>query len=215
MTHQEYQQMKEKEIEVFEQRLKDIIELEIDACDPSAPGALDTLSDNRKLLADPALLRKAAERFHELFWENDEVTQLEHDAADQAMIEVARKAPAVQSGFSIIRNGEAIELTKDEADAFRLKLVREEVDGFISGWLETIGYRLDDEDKAEDARIVKALSKRENKDRLVAAFSSTMLTSLLPVIGDDDMASDMYDEVLDRLFRPIAERIAEEESEDE
>ena len=214
MTHQEYQQMKEKEIEVFEQRLKDIIELEIDACDPSAPGALDTLSDNRKLLADPVLLRKAAERFHELFWENDEVTQLEHDAADQAMIEVARKAPAVQSGFSIIRDGEAIELTKDEADAFHLKLVREEVDGFISGWLETIGYRLDDEDKAEDARIVKALSKRENRDRLVAAFSSTMLTSLLPVIGDDDMASDMYDEVLDRLFRPIAERIAEE-SEDE
>lgn len=214
MTHQEYQQMKEKEIEVFEQRLKDIIELEIDACDPSAPGALDTLSDNRKLLADPALLRKAAERFHELFWENDEVTQLEHDAADQAMIEVARKAPAVQSGFYIIRNGEAIELTKDEADAFRLKLVREEVDGFISGWLETIGYRLDDEDKAEDARIVKALSKRENRDRLVAAFSSTMLTSLLPVIGDDDMACAMYDEVLDRLFRPVAERIAEE-SEDE
>lgn len=214
MTHQEYQQMKEKEIEVFEQRLKDIIELEIDACDPSAPGALDTLSDNRKLLANPLLMRKAAERFHELFWENDEVTQLEHDAADQAMIEVARKAPAVQNGFSIIRNGEAIELTKDEADAFRLKLVREEVDGFISGWLETIGYRLDDEDKAEDARIVKALSKRENRDRLVAAFSSTMLTSLLPVIGDDDMASDMYDEVLDRLFRPIAERIAEE-SEDE
>lgn len=214
MTHQEYQQMKEKEIEVFEQRLKDIIELEIDACDPSAPGALDTLSDNRKLLADPALLRKAAERFHELFWENDEVTQLEHDAADQAMIEVARNAPAVQSGFYIIRNGEAIELTKDEADAFRLKLVREEVDGFISGWLETIGYRLDDEDKAEDARIVKALSKRENRDRLVAAFSSTMLTSLLPVIGDDDMACAMYDEVLDRLFRPVAERIAEE-SEDE
>lgn len=214
MTHQEYQQMKEKEIEVFEQRLKDIIELEIDACDPSAPGALDTLSDNRKLLADPALLRKAAERFHELFWENDEVTQLEHDAADQAMIEVARKAPAVQSGFSIIRNGEAIELTKDEADAFRLKLVREEVDGFISGWLETIGYRLDDEDKAEEARIVKALSKKENRDRLVAAFSSSMLTSLLPVIGDDDMASDMYDEVLDRLFRPVAERIVEE-SEDE
>ena len=61
---------------------------------------------------------------------------------------------------------------------------------------------------------MKALSKRENRDRLVAAFSSTMLTSLLPVIGDDDMASDMYDEVLDRLFRPIAERIAEE-SEDE
>ena len=214
MTHQEYQQMKEKEIEVFEQRLKDIIELEIDACDPSAPGALDTLSDNRKLLADPALLRKAAERFHKLFWENDEVTQLEHDAADQAMIEVARKAPAVQSGFSIIRNGEAIELTKDEADAFRLKLVRKEVDGFISGWLETIGYRLDDEDKAEEARIVKALSKKENRDRLVAAFSSSMLTSLLPVIGDDDMASDMYDEVLDRLFRPVAERIVEE-SEDE
>ena len=214
MTHQEYQQMKEKEIEVFEQRLKDIIELEIDACDPSAPGALDTLSDNRKLLADPALLRKAAERFHELFWENDEVTQLEHDAADQAMIEVARKAPAVQSGFSIIRNGEAIELTKDEADAFRLKLVREEVDGFISGWLETIGYRLDDEDKAEEARIVKALSKKENRDRLVGAFSSSMLTSLLPVITDDDVAANIYDEVLDRLFRPVAERIVEE-SEDE
>lgn len=206
--------MKEKEIEVFEQRLKDIIELEIDACDPSAPRALDTLSDNRKLLADPLLMRRAAERFHELFWENDEVTQLEHDVADQAMIEVARKAEPAHSVFTIIRNGEAIELTKDEADAFRLKLVREEVDGFISGWLETIGYRLDDEDKAEDARIVKALSKRENRDRLVAAFSSTMLTSLLPVIGDDDMASDMYDEVLDRLFRPIAERIAEE-SEDE
>lgn len=210
MTHQEYQQMKEKEIEVFEQRLKDMIELEIDACDPAAPGALDTLSDNRKLLADPVLLRKAAERFHEVFWDNDEVTQLEHDAADQAMIEVARKAPAVQSGFSIIRNGEAIELTKDEADAFRLKVVREEVDVFISGWLETIGYRLDDEDKDEDARIVKALSKRENRDRMVAAFSSTMLTSLLPVIGDDVMASNMYDEVLDRLFRPIAERVVED-----
>ena len=210
----EYKLYREKEIDIMEQRLRDIIEVENDASDPDAPGALDTLSDNRKLLADPLLMRKAAERFHELFWENDEVTQLEHDAADQAMIEVARKAPAVQSGFSIIRNGEAIELTKDEADAFRLKVVREEVDVFISGWLETIGYRLDDEDKAEEARIVKALSKKENRDRMVAAFSSTMLTSLLPVIGDDDMASNMYDEVLDRLFRPVAERIVEE-SEDE
>lgn len=214
MTMNEYKLYREKEIDIMEQRLRDIIEVENDASDPDAPGALDTLSDNRKLLADPLLMRKAAERFHELFWENDEVTQLEHDAADQAMIEVARKAPAVQSGFSIIRNGEAIELTKDEADAFRLKVVREEVDVFISGWLETIGYRLDDEDKAEEARIVKALSKKENRDRMVAAFSSTMLTSLLPVIGDDDMASNMYDEVLDRLFRPVAERIVEE-SEDE
>ena len=210
----EYKLYREKEIDIMEQRLRDIIEVENDASDPDAPGALDTLSDNRKLLADPLLMRKAAERFHALFWEDDEVTQLEHDAADQAMIEVARKAPAVQSGFSIIRNGEAIELTKDEADAFRLKVVREEVDVFISGWLETIGYSLDDEDKAEEARIVKALSKKENRDRMVAAFSSTMLTSLLPVIGDDDMASNMYDEVLDRLFRPVAERIVEE-SEDE
>ena len=214
MTMNEYKLYREKEIDIMEQRLRDIIEVENDASDPDAPGALDTLSDNRKLLADPLLMRKAAERFHALFWEDDEVTQLEHDAADQAMIEVARKAPAAQSGFSIIRNGEAIELTKDEADAFRLKVVREEVDVFISGWLETIGYRLDDEDKAEEARIVKALSKRENRDRMVAAFSSTMLTSLLPVIGDDDMASNMYDEVLDRLFRPVAERIVEE-SEDE
>lgn len=203
MTHQEYQQMKEKEIEVFEQRLKDIIELEIDACDPSAPGALDTLSDNRKLLADPLLMRKAAERFHELFWEDDEVTQLEHDAADQAMIEVARKAPAVQSGFTIMRDGNEIELTKDEIDAFRLSMQRDEINGALSDWLETLEYNENEEDDA-----ILDLMTDGNRDKLLSCFGTSLLSNLLMASDDDDMNGYQY--LIDRLFRPIAERIIRE-----
>ena len=208
MTHQEYQQMKEKEIEVFEQRLKDMIELEIDACDPAAPGALDTLSDNRKLLADPILLRKAAERFHEVFWDNDEVTQLEHDAADQAMIEIARKAPPVRTGFSITRDGNEIELTKDEIDAFRMSMQRDEINGALSDWLDTLEYNENEEDDA----ILASMTDR-NRDRFLSSFSSSLLTNLLIASDDDDM--NCYQYLIDRIFRPVAERIIREYKNDE
>ena len=201
MTHQEYQQMKEKEIEVFEQRLKDIIELEIDTCDPSAPGVLDTLSDNRKLLADPVLLRKAAERFHEVFWDNDDVTQLEHDAADQAMIEVARKAEPAHSVFTIIRNGKEISLTPDEAASFRLSMQRDEIGGALEDWLDTL-----DDESAEDRRILKAMKNGMNKDRILGSFSSSLLTEMLMAADDDDMNGYKY--LVDKIFRPIAGGIA-------
>lgn len=203
MTHQEYQQMKEKEIEVFEQRLKDIIELEIDACDPSAPGALDTLSDNRKLLADPVLLRKAAERFHEVFWDNDEVTQLEHDAADQAMIEVARKAEPAHSVFTIIRNGKEISLTPDEAASFRLSMRRDEINGVLDDWLDTL-----DPDRPDDEAILKAMKNGMNTDRVLGSFSSSLLTEMLKTADDADL--DAYQHLVDKVFRPIAERVVED-----
>lgn len=94
MTIDEYKVYKEKEIDVMEQRLRAIIEVENDSIDQDAPGALDTLSDNRKILANPHLMRKAAERFRELFWEDYEVSLFERDAADRAIIEVARKDSA-------------------------------------------------------------------------------------------------------------------------
>lgn len=203
MTHQEYQQMKEKGIEVFEQRLKDIIELEIDACDPAAPGALDTLSDNRKLLADPILLRKAAERFHEVFWDNDEVTQLEHDAADQAMIEVARNAEPARSTFTIIRDGKEISLTPDEASSFRLSMQRDEIGGALEDWLDTL-----DDESAEDRRILKAMKNGMNKDRVLGSFSSSLLTEMLKTADDADL--DTYQHLVDKVFRPIAERVVED-----
>ena len=199
----EYKAYREKEIDIMEQRLRDIIEVENDASDPDAPGALDTLSDNRKLLANPLLMRKAAERFHELFWENDEVTQLEHDAADQAMIEVARKAPAIKSGFTIMRDGNEIELTKDEIDAFRLSMQRDEINGALSDWLDTLGYNGNEEDVA----ILDSM-RGENKDRLLSSFSSSLLTNLLMASDDDDMNGYQY--LIDRIFRPVAERIIRE-----
>lgn len=203
MTMDEYKAYREKEIDIMEQRLRDIIEVENDASDPDAPGALDTLSDNRKLLANPLLMRKAAERFHELFWENDEVTQLEHDAADQAMIEVARKAPAIKSGFTIMRDGNEIELTKDEIDAFRLSMQRDEINGALSDWLDTLGYNGNEEDVA----ILDSM-RGENKDRLLSSFSSSLLTNLLMASDDDDMNGYQY--LIDRIFRPVAERIIRE-----
>lgn len=207
MTMDEYKAYKEKEIDIMEQRLRDIIEVENDASDPDAPGALDTLSDNRKLLANPLLIRKAAERFHELFWENDEVTQLEHDAADQAMIEVARKAPAVQSGFSIMRDGNEIELTKDEIDAFRLSMQRDEINGALSDWLDTLGYNGNDEDDA----ILNSMTDG-NRDKFLSLFSSSLLTNLLMASDDDDMNGYQY--LIDRIFRPVAERIILEYKDD-
>lgn len=203
MTHQEYQQMKEKEVEVFEQRLKDIIELEIDACDPSAPGALDTLSDDRKLLADPVLLMKAAERFHEVFWGNDEVTQLEHDAADQAMIEAARKAEPAHSVFTIIRNGKEIRLTPDEAASFRLSMQRDEIGGALEDWLDTL-----DPDRPDDEAILKALKDGRCRDKVLGSFGSSLLTEMLKTADDADL--DAYQHLVDKVFRPIAERGVED-----
>ena len=203
MTHQEYQQMKEKEIEVFEQRLKDMIELEIDACDPAAPGALDTLSDNRKLLADPILLRKAAERFHEVFWDNDEVTQLEHDAADQAMIEVARNAEPARSTFTIIRDGKEISLTPDEASSFRLSMQRDEIGGALEDWIDTL-----DPDRPDDEAILKALKDARCRDKVLGSFGSSLLTEMLKTADDADL--DAYQRLVDKVFRPIAERVVED-----
>lgn len=214
MTHQEYKQMKEKEIEVFEQRLKDIIELEIDACDPSAPGVLDTLSDNRKLLADPILLRKATERFRELFWDNDEVTQLEHDAADQAMIETARSAPATSTGFSIVRDGRTIELTDDEVKAFRLAMARDEISGYIDGWRENLEYeakRSDEEDGGEAGKLLDATGDEKARSRMLGAFSSSMMDECLPLFSEDENADAVWHDVVDSLFRPIARMIEEAE----
>ena len=203
MTHQEYQQMKEKEIEVFEQRLKDMIELEIDACDPAAPGALDTLSDNRKLLADPILLRKAAERFHEVFWDNDEVTQLEHDAADQAMIEVARKAEPARSTFTIIRDGKEISLTPDEVASFRLGMQRDEIGGALEDWINAL-----DPDRPDDKAILKALKDGRCRDKVLGSFGSSLLTEMLKTADDADL--DAYQHLVNKVFRPIAERVVED-----
>lgn len=203
MTAAEYKTFKEKEIDIMEQRLREIIEVENDACDPDAPGALDTLSDNRKLLVDPRLMRKAAERFHELFWENDEVIQLEHDAADQAMIEVARKAPAIKNGFTIMRDGNEIELTKDEIDAFRLSMQRDEINGALSDWLDTLEYNENEEDDA----ILDSMTDG-NRDKLLSCFGTSLLTNLLMASDDDDMNGYQY--LIDRLFRPVAERIIRE-----
>lgn len=208
MTHQEYQQMKEKEIEVFEQRLMGIIELEIDACDPSAPGVLDTLSDNRKLLADPILLRKAAERFHELFWDNDEVTQLEHDAADQAMVETARSAPSTSTGFSIVRDGRVIELTKDEIKAFGLAMQRDEVSGALEDWLETL-----DPDDAEESAIMKAMEDGRCRDKVLGAFDSPLATKML--LEADDAEMDTWQHLVDRVIRPVVEKVVNGAGHDE
>lgn len=76
---------KKKEI-TMEERLRGIIETENAAADERSVEGLRTLSDNGKLLASPVLMRKAAKRFHELFWNDEQVMELAMDAADRAVI---------------------------------------------------------------------------------------------------------------------------------
>ena len=87
----EYKENKEREITVMEEHLKGIIETENAAADERTAEGLRTLSDNGKLLASPVLMRKAAKRFHELFWNDEQVMELAMDAADRAVIKTVNQ----------------------------------------------------------------------------------------------------------------------------
>lgn len=215
MTTSEYKEQKEREIIVMEDRLRDIIETESDHIDPNAPGALETLSDNGRLLASPVLMRKTAERFHELFWDNEQIRDLEMDMADQAISETVKKNPS-QSTFSIIRDGKQIALTKDEIEAIRLSFIRDEIAGYLAAWEDNLVYQADeslydDENTKEANRLLEVLQDKSNREKILSSFSESMMDSLLSFIGEDDAINESYNQMLDNLFRPLAMQLAKEE----
>ena len=202
MTYAEYKQMEEKEIEVFEQNLRGIIETELALSDPDAPGVVDTLAGNRKVLANPVLLRKVAKRFRDLFWDNDTVTEIEQTVAAQAISEIVRESEPAPSPFTIIRDGKEIGLTHDEINSFKLSIERDEINGALEDWLDTL-----DDGVAEDNAILAAMKDQRNKDKVLGSFDSSLLTEMLKASDDDDMNGYQY--LVDKIFRPVCRKISD------
>lgn len=217
MTISDYKEQKEREIIVMEDRLRGIIETESDHIDPMADGALETLSDNGRLLASPVLMRKAAERFHELFWDNEQIRELEIDKAYQAIDETMKKNPS-QDSFSIIREGKQIALTKGEIEAIRLSFIRDEIAGYLAAWEDNLVYQAasavetgeSNEDTKEANKLLEVLQDKSNREKILASFSESMMDSLLPFIGEDDAINESYNQMLDDLFRPLAKQLVKE-----
>lgn len=202
MTYAEYKQLVEKEIEVSEKNLRGIIETELTESDPDAPRALDALAYYRKVLANPLLLRKAAQRFHDLFWNNDTITEIEQTAAKQALAETAGEPEPAPSPFTIIRDGKDIGLTHDEINSFKLSIERDEINGALEDWLDTL-----DDEGLKDSIILTAMKDQRNKDKVLGSFDSSLLTEMLKTADDDDL--DAYQRFVDKVFRPVCRKISD------
>lgn len=206
MTSAEYRAFKEMEIRTMAERLKGIIETENGAADEGCADGLETISDNGRVLADPVLMRRAAERFHELFWDDEQVRELAMDAADRAIRESVAE-PAKEPSFSIVRDGRAITLTEDEVEAMRRSFIHDEVSSYLDGWLENLEYEADDAVDPQDneaRRILALLEDRGAKERIVATFDETMMDSCMPIFSEDENSIMVWEETIDALFRPLA-----------
>ena len=206
MTSAEYRAFKEMEIRTMAERLKGIIETENGAADEGCADGLETISDNGRVLADPVLMRRAAERFHELFWDDEQVRELAMDAADKAIRESVAE-PAKEPSFSIVRDGRAITLTEDEVEAMRRSFIHDEVSSYLDGWLENLEYEADDAVDPQDneaRRILALLEDRGAKERIVATFDETMMDSCMPIFSEDENSIMVWEETIDALFRPLA-----------
>ena len=206
MTSAEYRAFKEMEIRTMAERLKGIIETENGAADEGCADGLETISDNGRVLADPVLMRRAAERFHELFWDDEQVRELAMDAADRAIRESVAE-PAKEPSFSIVRDGRAITLTEDEVEAMRRSFIHDEVSSYLDGWLENLEYEADDAVGPQDneaRRILALLEDRGAKERIVATFDETMMDSCMPIFSEDENSIMVWEETIDALFRPLA-----------
>lgn len=206
MTSAEYRAFKEMEIRTMAERLKGIIETENGAADEGCADGLETISDNGRVLADPVLMRRAAERFHELFWDDEQVRELAMDAADKAIRESVAE-PAKKPSFSIVRDGRAITLTEDEVEAMRRSFIHDEVSSYLDGWLENLEYEADDAVDPQDneaRRILALLEDRGAKERIVATFDETMMDSCMPIFSEDENSIMVWEETIDALFRPLA-----------
>ena len=206
MTSAEYRAFKEMEIRTMAERLKGIIETENGAADEGCADGLETISDNGRVLADPVLMRRAAERFHELFWDDEQVRELAMDAADKAIRESVAE-PTKEPSFSIVRDGRAITLTEDEVEAMRRSFIHDEVSSYLDGWLENLEYEADDAVDPQDneaRRILALLEDRGAKERIVATFDETMMDSCMPIFSEDENSIMVWEETIDALFRPLA-----------
>lgn len=206
MTSAEYRAFKEMEIQAMTERLKGIIETENGAADEGCADGLETISDNGRVLADPVLMRRAAERFHELFWDDEQVRELAMDAADRAIRESVTEN-AKEPPFSIVRDGRDITLTEDEVEAMRRSFIHDEVSSYLDGWLENLEYEADDAVDPQDneaRRILALLEDRGAKERIVATFDETMMDSCMPIFSEDENSIMIWEETIDALFRPLA-----------
>ena len=197
MTSAEYKEIREKQIEAMEAHLKDIIGIYIDNTEKGTPAYEENMPKYRKLLDNPVLMRKATEVFDEEFWGNDDVVNLEHQAAQTAIDRVASEPEETEpeNGFAIIRDGEKIYLTDEELRAVRRRdtynYLRKELNYWMTGLLDS-----HDEEYKEIDRFVR---DKKNVDSLFAMLHAEFVECLYPEFAKLDR--DNYYQAIDSLFR--------------
>lgn len=197
MTNQEYKEIREKQIDVMEARLRDIINVYIDNTEEGTPAYAANIPKYRKLLDNPVLMRKAAEIFADEFWGDDDITSLEYRAAATAIDRAAAesKASDPENGFDIIRDGKRITLTDDELRALRRRDMEKRIRGELHDWLTSL-LNSDDE---EYAAIDSFLADKRNIEALIAMLPDEFVDCLTLEFNDRNW--DGYYEVVDSLFR--------------
>ena len=91
----------------------------------------------------------------------------------------------------------------DEVASFRLGMQRDEIGGALEDWIDTL-----DPDRPDDEAILKALKDARCRDKVLGSFGSSLLTEMLKTADDADL--DAYQRLVDKVFRPIAERVVED-----
>ena len=197
MTNEEYRETREKQIGTMEAHLKDIIGIYIDNTEKGTPAYEENMPKYRKLLDNPVLMRKAAEIFDEEFWGNDDVVNLEHQAAQTAINRVASEPEEAEpeNEFAIIRDGKKIYLTDDELQAVTRRNTARYLKAEINDWLTGL---LNSDDK-EYEEIDRFLSDKKNVESLIAMLPDEFMSCLYLEFDDRDW--DNYYQVVDSLFR--------------
>ena len=194
MTDKEYRNIREKELSVMEARLRDIIGDYLDNTEEGTPAYTMNMPKYRKLLDSPVLMRKAAEVFDDEFWNDDNVVNLEYQAAATAIDRVTAE-PEDDAGFAIIRDGKRITLTDDELRAIQRRVTEKRLRGELDDWLTALLNSNDDEYTAIDG----FLADKHNVEALIAMLPDEFADCL--TLEFDDRNWDGYYEVVDSLFR--------------
>lgn len=208
MTSAEYKGIREKQIEAMKAHLEDIISIYIDNTEKGTTAYEKNMPKYRKLLDSPFLMRKTAEVFDEEFWKNDDVINLEHQAAQTAIDRVASEHEETEpeNGFAIIRDGKKIYLTDDELQAVARRNTARYLKAEINDWLTGL-LNSDDEEYEE---IDMFLSDKKNVESLIAVLPDEFVECLYLEFDDKDW--DSYYQVIDNLFRTRIRKMMGKES---
>ena len=201
MTNEEYKMLKDMQTEVMEAHLRDIIKIYIDSTEKGSEE--ENMPKYQRLLSDPVLMRKAAEVFDDEFWSDDDVINLEHQAAQAAINRVATEPAETEpeNGFAIIRDGKKIYLTDDELKAIRRRDTEKHIRAELDDWLTSL---LNSDDK-EYEKIDRFLSDKKNIEALIAMLPDGFADCLYLEFDDRDW--DGYYQIIDSLFRTRIRRM--------